>query len=177
MKAPIRPESRRRTTATKSQREHIHRPIKSTESAFASSKKDKRLIKHSTFVSKIQKQTVKLKKKRRRPSKKLVTTLESLADALPETDEPVSTEEARALHKQANDRRKALKSRPGSQKRKEKVEKAERERFGQNLAQMIGSQVGNPATQTSPLQNAPTKPHDRWSILRKFIEHNMENQT
>ncbi|KAF2100263.1 hypothetical protein NA57DRAFT_73874 [Rhizodiscina lignyota] len=114
----------------------------SSSTTFSSSKKDKRTIKHSTFVSKIAKNSATGNKKRRRPSKKLVTTLESLADALPDLgDENISGNTSELL-KQANFRHKSLKTRPGSMKRKVKMEKAERERFGMNMAQLASVQKG-----------------------------------
>ncbi|KAI9708039.1 MAG: hypothetical protein M1820_004243 [Bogoriella megaspora] len=170
--APIRPASQRRT-ATSNSREHIHRPLKPSSSAFASSKKDKRLIKHSTLVNKIQKQHAKPSiKKRRRPNKKLVTTLESLADALPDDD--VSEKPVSAAENQAEVRRKALKSRPGVQKRKEKVDKVERERFSQNLAQIIGSGATGDSQQLNESGIGIVKPNNRWEVLREFIKGNME---
>ena len=176
-KAPVRPASRRRTLTVNNRHEHIHNPIKSTDSAFASSKRDKRLIKHSAFLNKIQKQNIKLKKKRRRPSKKLVTTLESLADALPDAEQQATTEEARVSQEQENIRRKALKSRPGMQKRKERVDKAERERFSHNLAQMISSKAANPTEEAKSTQSTTNQSVDRWGVLREFIAQNMEKKT
>ncbi|KAI5297651.1 hypothetical protein KEM56_004648 [Ascosphaera pollenicola] len=52
------------------------------QNEFKTNKKDKRQIKHETFLSKIEKSRSK-KLKRWRPSKKLVANLDSLADALP----------------------------------------------------------------------------------------------
>ncbi|KAL9067312.1 MAG: hypothetical protein Q9157_006853 [Trypethelium eluteriae] len=172
--APIRPQSQRRTLKTSSQREHVHRPTKSDDSAFASSKKDKRLIKHSALVNRIQKQSFRAQRKRRRPNKKLVTTLESLADALPDVDQEAATEAARISSEQANVRRKALLSRPGLQKCKEKTNKEERERFSQNLAQMIGSKATTPGTEIGSTPNLVTKPVDRWALLREHIMQNVE---
>ena len=71
--------------------------------------------------------------KRRRPNKKLVTTLESLGDALDGVIEDGGVGEK---VKDGKIRHKSLKSRPGATKRKEKLERMERERFGRNLAQL-----------------------------------------
>ncbi|KAL9097297.1 MAG: hypothetical protein Q9165_000724 [Trypethelium subeluteriae] len=172
--APIRPASRRRTATTNSQRERVHRPIKSDDSVFASSKKDKRLIRHSALVNRIQKQNSTAKQKRRRPNKKLVATLESIADALPDVDQNAATEDTGTLHGQAKVRRKSLASRPGVQKRKEKVNKAELERFSQNLAQMIGSKATNLSAEAKSTPNSAVKPVDRWALLRGHITQNME---
>ncbi|KAI9814816.1 MAG: hypothetical protein M1827_003082 [Pycnora praestabilis] len=136
---------------------------------FANSKKDKRTIKHSSFVSKIEKADNKAKKRRRRPTKKLVATLESLADALPGNDEVGGGEQ---ITGDARIRQKSLKSRPGAMKRKEKLEMIERERFDKNMAQMaptratVGSTTGG-VTSTS----------ERWTALRAFISQTMEQKT
>ncbi|KAL4741056.1 ribosome biogenesis protein SLX9-domain-containing protein, partial [Aspergillus similis] len=82
---------------------------------FRTTKKDKRLIKHSSFVSKIEKNSTKTNK-RRRASKKLVTNLESLADALPDSETDTNGPGQVNIIKQ-----KTLKHRPGAQKRKEKI--------------------------------------------------------
>ncbi|MCV5062443.1 FAM207/SLX9 family protein, partial [Escherichia coli] len=68
----------------------LHRENNVVSDAFIDSKKDKRTIKHNAFVSRIAKTVPgsssgsSRKLKRRRPSKKLVTTLESLGDVLGE---------------------------------------------------------------------------------------------
>ena len=69
----------------------VYAPPKHREGAiisdtFIASKKDKRTIKHSAFVNRIEKAQSK-PLKRRRPNKKLKTTLEGLADALPSMEE------------------------------------------------------------------------------------------
>jgi hypothetical protein len=56
-------------------------------------------------------------KKRRRPNKKLVANLESLADALPDLDE--NDDKSEVVVGQAKIHRTSLKSRPGATKRKE----------------------------------------------------------
>ncbi|PSN71747.1 hypothetical protein BS50DRAFT_235074 [Corynespora cassiicola Philippines] len=135
------------------------------DSLFPSSKKDKRAIKHSSFVSKIEK-TAKTQK-RRRPNKKLVATLESLADALPDLggDEEGSGEIETA---QAKIQRKSLKSRPGAMKRKEKLEKMERDRFNKNLAQMAQAKSSTPAGAGSSAYA------DRWAALKSHVQSTME---
>ncbi|TAQ87295.1 hypothetical protein B7494_g4396 [Chlorociboria aeruginascens] len=101
-------------------------PSSLSSSAFTATKKDKRTIKHSTLISRIEK-SHKKPLKRRRPNKKLVATLESLADALPEVEEKEEGGEGKIKHK-------SLKSRPGAMKKREKLERMERERFGKNMA-------------------------------------------
>ncbi|PBP24847.1 xylose isomerase-like protein [Diplocarpon rosae] len=60
--------------------------------SFVNTKKDKRLIKSSSFLNRIEK-AHKKPLKRRRPNKKLVTTLENLADALPDVEDLVQDKE------------------------------------------------------------------------------------
>ncbi|SPQ18513.1 2d13d840-8b54-4b93-9980-74f20222261a [Thermothielavioides terrestris] len=130
----------------------LHRENNVVVDSFINSKRDKRLIKHSAFVSRITKASSKPSssstgKKRRRPSKKLVTTLESLGDALEDIRQameegkdgggdpqraPMDAEQAR----QGKVRHRSLKTRPGALKRKERLVKGEMERFGRNLAQL-----------------------------------------
>ncbi|KAL9577221.1 MAG: hypothetical protein Q9212_006507 [Teloschistes hypoglaucus] len=96
--APVigkRSSSRSRTSKTRSISSNpIRHTHAETASAFGTSKKDKRIIKHSALISRIEKSKHKAKK-RRRPSKKLMVSLESLGDALPEApsrDEAGATE-------------------------------------------------------------------------------------
>lgn len=147
------------------------------DDSFSSTKRDKRNIKHNIFVSRIEKVNQKDSKKRRRPGKKLVTTLESLADALPEFDDE-DTEET--VVGQAIIKRKSLKSRPGAMKRREKIEKMEKERFTKNMADMAGlvnantnATVIESSQQTAP---APNPTASRWAALRTFIEATMEQK-
>ncbi|KAI9715787.1 MAG: hypothetical protein M1812_005786 [Candelaria pacifica] len=135
---------------------------------FSSSKKDKRTIKRSSFVSKIQKANTK-PNKRRRPSKKLVTNLESLADALPDSNQIQVRDTTVGDAKMGQ---KTLRSRPGALKRKEKLEKLERERFGKNMAQMVGP-TGMDASAT---MDAESTTSSRWAALRSFISQTMEKK-
>ncbi|KAL4866069.1 hypothetical protein BDV12DRAFT_199510 [Aspergillus spectabilis] len=134
---------------------------------FRTTKKDKRLIKHSSFVSKIEKTSAK-SSKRRRASKKLVANLESLADALPEAETELKDPSQMNIIKQ-----KTLKHKPGASKRKEKLEKTERDRFAKNMAQMSSIQ---PATTTSAEPAADDSVSNRWAALRGFISQTMEQQ-
>lgn len=159
IKAPIK---KRTTARAKSAR--AARPVPAAlpkpddlESTFGSSKKDKQKIKHSSFVSKIEKSAAK-GQKRRRPNKKLVANLESLADALPGFEEG---EDGEVEVGQAKIQRKSLKSRPGATKRKEKLVKTEMERFNKNLAQLAGS-------------NTASGVQDRWAALKSHVQSTME---
>ncbi|KAL4889949.1 ribosome biogenesis protein SLX9-domain-containing protein [Aspergillus ambiguus] len=137
------------------------------DDAFRTTKKDKRTIKHSSFVSKIEKSSQKTTK-RRRASKKLATNLDSLADALPETE----TE----LNDPANQvnviKQKTLKHKPGAMKRREKLEKVERDRFAKNMAQMSNIET----TAAAESGNDSTSTSNRWSALRSFISQTMVQQ-
>ncbi|KAH6849001.1 ribosome biogenesis protein SLX9-domain-containing protein [Alternaria alternata] len=108
-------------------------------SSLPSSKRDKQKIKHSSFVSKIEKSSAKTQK-RRRPNNKLVANLESLADALPDaaTAGELETSQARIL--QPKVKLESMKRKKGAKKRKEKLDKLEKERFNANLAQLIAGQ-------------------------------------
>ncbi|KAJ5584698.1 uncharacterized protein N7459_004498 [Penicillium hispanicum] len=137
---------------------------------FRTSKKDKRQIKHATLMSKIAKNSHKTPK-RRRASKKLVTNLESLADALPD-----AADQSHDAASQVNViKQQTLRHKPGAMKRREKLEKVERDRFVRNMAQMSGLQStpatnnNNPTPQANPMAT-------RWSALRNFISQTMEQQ-
>jgi len=114
-----------------------------------------------------------------------VANLESLADALPDNDDPISaaTEQGgrsgrgAALREQANVsiiHRKSIKSRPGALKRREKVDQGERERFAKNLAEMRGKKA-NPG-ESSITPNDGQQTHSRWAALRNFISQTMERK-
>lgn len=131
---------------------------------FRTSKRDKRTIKHASFLSKIEKNSQKTSK-RRRASKKLATNLESLADALPETEVE--------LNDPANQtniiKQKTLKHKPGSMKRKQQIEKVERDRFAKNMAQLSSLQNTQPNAEQDSTSN-------RWASLRNFVSQTMEQQ-
>ncbi|OLE51932.1 MAG: hypothetical protein AUG51_20535 [Acidobacteria bacterium 13_1_20CM_3_53_8] len=128
-------------------------------------------------MSKITKSATK-KPRRRRPNKKLVTTLDSLAAALPDeqssqTGGPAGTEAVNII------RRKSIKSRPGAMKRREKLDQGERERFARNMAQMAVSTVpsspqGGGAAQSEGVAAPATS--QRWAALRGFIAQTLEQK-
>jgi len=135
-----------------------------TDDGFLNSKKDKRTIKHSAFVNRIEKNQKKTIK-RRRPSKKLITSLESLADALPDAESAEQTiGDAKIRHKSMN-------TRPGATKRREKLEKLERERFGKNMAQLT---AGSAPVEGEELQKTATA--NRWAALRGFISQTLDQK-
>ncbi|OAX83793.1 hypothetical protein ACJ72_01849 [Emergomyces africanus] len=171
----------------------------SDSSTFRTTKKDKRQIKHSVFLSKIEKPRSKTLK-RRRPSKKLITNLDSLVDALPDAGDGTNSSNAKndkhreMMASQVNIiRQKSLKHKPGAMKRKETLDRRERERFARNLAQLAA--VASPSSSTTagegsalknnnapvevtqpqtraPAENAPTS--NRWAALRNFISQTMD---
>ena len=135
--------------------------------SFPSTKEDKRRLKHSSLVSRIEKANAKTHK-RRRSSKKLVTTLESLAGALPEATQDGSDN---AITGGTRIRHASLKSRPGALKRKEQLEGLERERFAKNMAQMSTGQV--PSGDTKVHGEGANSTSSRWAALRGFIRSTM----
>ena len=78
---------------------------------------------------------------------------------------------------------KSLKHKPGAMKRKRVLEGREMERFGKNLAQLVGSvQRGGSVAKTTGEGDAAAAPAapvvaaqaDRWAALRGFIGGSME---
>ncbi|KXH59457.1 hypothetical protein CSAL01_09909 [Colletotrichum salicis] len=161
------------------------RPEAQVDDGFLTNKKDKRTMKHSAFLSKVAKTAPGSGKtlKRRRPNKKLVATMESLADALPHLDEGAQTLDQL---REGKVRHKSLKSRPGALKRKEKVVKAEVARFGASmaaLASLPGANAGAApaggagamAVEGAGAQEATTNAtSNRWAALRRHISSTME---
>ncbi|KIW30501.1 uncharacterized protein PV07_06243 [Cladophialophora immunda] len=162
-----------------------------SEPLFPSSKKDKRRIKHAELMNKVAKSTAK-RPKRRRPNKKLVTTLDALAAALPD-DYDAENDDAQGTSVSTGDRpqdqvniirRKSLKSRPGALKRREKVDKGERDRFAKNMAQLAAPRSPNEGTaETSgngvgggSTTTAIPSTSERWAALRGFIAQTLETK-
>ncbi|KAG0635392.1 ribosome biogenesis protein SLX9-domain-containing protein [Tuber brumale] len=138
-------------------------------------KKTRQSIKHSLFVSKIEKSSAPSARSRRRKAKaaqnSLITGLESLADALPSgtLDESINFTSASSKvtgrSEEGGIGRKSMKSRPGAMKRKEGVVKSECERFGKNLAIMQAGAIPGAAGGGGT-----------WAALRGFIEGTMEKK-
>ena len=124
-------------------------------------------------MSRIQKSSKK-PLKRRRPSKKLVTNLESLASALPEA--PTNSEVRTAIG-DAKIRHRSMKSRPGAMKRKEALLNVERERFNKNMAQMASLDVDRAEVKkTEATAESNGGSSGRWQALREFIQQTMEQR-
>lgn len=148
--------------------------------AFKLSKQDKRAIKHNQLLHKVREAGIskdkKAKPRRRRPGKKLdaAEDLGGLGEALAEVEgewEGVSDDEEKEGGKGSGKMKmKSLKTRPGAMKRKARMEGMEVERFGRNLAQMMGSN-------TQPVREGDAGgdgQKDRWTALRAFIGSTME---
>jgi hypothetical protein len=147
-----------------------HREGATISDSFINSKRDKRVIKHSAFINRIEKAHQK-PIKRRRPSKKLVATMESLVDALPDVQELVDGNNGKV-------KMKSLKSKPGVMKRKEKVERMERERFGKNFSMLMGGRkeegvIAVPMGEGVGETEVPKKT-GRFAALKAWAESNME---
>ncbi|KAI0869732.1 ribosome biogenesis protein SLX9-domain-containing protein [Hypoxylon argillaceum] len=158
---------------------------------FTSSKKDKRIIKRSAFMSRVEKTNQKTLK-RRRPGKKLVTNLQSLADALPDLLADGETEEGLRQLREGKIRHKSLRMRKGALKKKEKIVKGEMDRFSHSLAQLNAMGVaaagadtqvenGSEATDGQAQAQSEAQTHgptastaSRWAALRGFISSTME---
>ncbi|KAK4224791.1 ribosome biogenesis protein SLX9-domain-containing protein [Podospora fimiseda] len=164
----------------------LHRENNHVTDSFINSKRDKRTIKHSAFVSKISSSSSITKRKTlkgRRPNKKLVTTLNSLGDALDDITQEIAEEDAEKPE-EGKVRHKSLKSKPGALKKKEKVIKSELERFGRNLAQLAAvseekkeemKMVVEKEEKTQQPQAVPAAAtSNRWAALRGFIASTME---
>ncbi|MCJ1474643.1 hypothetical protein MMC13_003303 [Lambiella insularis] len=148
----------------------------STDDAFKSTKEDKRRIKHSKLISRIEKANTKVKKPRR-PSKKLLANLESLVDALPDPDEKGKSTGETVIG-DARIRHRSLKSKPGAMKQRAKLEKLEMNRFSQNMAQMahVTGDGDNRSTTDDVIQTGQdaTGGSGRWAALRGFIQSTLD---
>ncbi len=132
-------------------------------SAFVASKRDKRVIKRSLFLNRISKSSS-APKRRRRPNKKLVTNLDSLAAALHEAEHASSGCDAAGGRGQAKHR--SLKSKPGAMRRKEKLEKLERETFAKNMAHLACAVPREEIANINPTEASRAV---RWELLRKSL--------
>lgn len=139
---------------------------------FKTSKRDKRKIKHAQLLSKISKSQP--RRRRRRPAKRLVTTLDSLLEALP--DETVDRNAGTQLQEQVHIiQRQSVTSRSGALKRREKLDKSERDRFANNMAQMaISRSSGDRQDETGSCDKPTTSA--RWTALRGFISQTLERR-
>ncbi|PMB64814.1 hypothetical protein BM221_009658 [Beauveria bassiana] len=153
--------------------------------SFSSSKRDKRIIKHSSFLSRVAESGVsktssssssrKNKRTGRGRSKQLSTTLEGLADALPELQDGAEAPQGKIRHK-------SIKSKKGALKRKEQVVKGEMERFGVSMAQLAGTREQERAGELMKKKmegeggggQGSVGGSSRWAALRGYISSTME---
>jgi hypothetical protein len=104
--------------------------------------------------------------------------MEGLADALPDVEDLLKGK----MGAEGKIKMKSLRSKPGALKRKEKLERVERERFGRNMAQIMGVKeevnvvpaavmdVEGSAV-TASVQGATSS---RFAALRAWVNTNME---
>ncbi|KAJ4854932.1 ribosome biogenesis protein SLX9 domain-containing protein [Trichoderma breve] len=159
----------------------------STTDSFLSSKRDKRTIKHSSFVSRISSSSrisKSSKPRRGRGAKKSATlnSLDSLADALPE----LADGEGAAEILDGKIKHQSLRSKKGALKRKERLLKGEMARFGVSMAQLSHlpaqtqsavPEAEKPSVASLPVSSAPTSASaasNRWAALRGYISATME---
>jgi len=69
-------------------------------------------------------------------------------------------------------RHRSLKIRPGALKRREKLEKMERDRFGKNMAQLVAGRANMLTARAGGEQQSETS--SRWAALRGFISGTLE---
>jgi hypothetical protein len=186
------------------------------EAAWRTSKKDKRAMKHSVLMNKVRDAGVRKSKPRRPNNKlktdleslaDALPEIEGMADGSGEDDEwegvesedgegSMAVDGAEGLRKKRRRFRKvpgegkmemkSLKHKPGAMKRKRVLEGREMERFGKNLAQLVGSvqrgadfQAGAAGSADakkgeSAVGQGPSAQADRWAALRGFIGGSME---
>ncbi|KZZ90485.1 hypothetical protein AAL_07171 [Moelleriella libera RCEF 2490] len=132
---------------------------------FLRSKRDKRLMKHSLFVSRIAASSAGISKKaaarRRRPKNKLVTSLDALADALPDLTTSNGKDGQDALLAAAGKvRHRSIKSKKGALRKKETIVRGEMERFGVNMAHLTGARESHPTTEETGTRSQKTYGED-----------------
>ncbi|KAI4280955.1 MAG: hypothetical protein L6R38_004043 [Xanthoria sp. 2 TBL-2021] len=171
-RSAIRARASKTSSTTSNPTRHTH---PKAQNAFSTTKKDKRMIKRSALISRIEKSKAQ-PKKRRRPSKKLVADLEALAAALPDApprdDQVTETGIARIRHR-------SLKSKPGAMKKREKIISREKDRFNRNMAQMAAVQSpasGQIDTSQSTSTDADGQSRSKWAALRSHIQQTMDHR-
>jgi hypothetical protein len=105
----------------------------------------------------------------------LVANLESLADALPDV-----TEQSEAQRRSAGKGSivKSIKIKPGASKKKAKIVKEERERFGKNLAvlsQAVSDAAISSQSQSGSVQEGPVAKNNTWAVLRQHLQNTVGN--
>jgi hypothetical protein len=130
-------------------------------------------MKRSLLLSKVRKSSDKksASTRRRRPSKKLAASLEALATTLPEL--PANGASAKSTSSSSVAAAKAgmaesLERKRGLTKRREKMVKAETQRFGQNLA--ILSLAGAAGAPGEAGKGSGPSREGSWKALRRHLE-------
>lgn len=154
---------------------------------FNMTKRDKRTIKHNLILNRVREGAIEKAgtgKKSRRPAKKLKTDIASLEDALPDLEDDgdewegfdedmnmtgeggmgTRTRSKKQRGGQGKMEMKSLKHKPGAMKKKAEMEGREKERFGKNLAGLMGG-GGDDGSEGGD---------KRWEALRGFIGETME---
>lgn len=108
-----------------------------------------------------------------------------MADALP-TDDDHNTDAQGAAGERAEDqvniiKRNSMKSKPGALKRREKLDKGERDRFARNMAQLAAPRPVARADQENAgveksVKTAIPSANERWAALRGFISQTLETK-
>ena len=116
------------------------------------------------------------KPRRRRPNKKLVTTLDALADALPQQEEGQNSSHAVEKERDPSSiiTRKSMKSRPGAMKRREKIDREELERFAKNMAQMSAPRTDGDGS--AGQIHTPSTASEKLAAMRNFIAQTLEQK-
>jgi hypothetical protein len=123
--------------------------------------------------------------KRRRPNKKLVTNLESLGDVLGDI-EVAAASGLKGKEGEGKLKQKTLKVGRGASKKRFKAERMERERFGKNMAQLMGTEQKQridleaadklAVGEATELVGGTSSTGSRWAALRGFISQTMEQK-
>ncbi|KAL6818363.1 ribosome biogenesis protein SLX9 domain-containing protein [Trichoderma sp. SZMC 28013] len=160
----------------------------STTDSFLSSKRDKRTIKHSSFVSRISSSSSRISKSSSKPRRRgaaankssaTLSSLDSLADALPE----LADGEGAAEILDGKIKHQSLRSKKGALKRKERLLKGEMARFGVSMAQLSHlpaqtqsaiPEAEKPSATSSIAPTPAPAPSNRWAALRGYISATME---
>ncbi|PFH63442.1 hypothetical protein XA68_10034 [Ophiocordyceps unilateralis] len=160
---------------------------------FLSTKRDKRMIRQSAFLSRVAlssasrvvKPSSRRRRRHHRPNNQVLESLKSLAEALPRLED--------GRHDTAAHRHRSLPSKPGALKRRQRIVGGEMERFRASMARLatvavgdtIGAQKtppdgGDDARQSSVDASADGSPSQppavagRWAALRGYISATME---
>ena len=143
------------------------------------SKRDKRLMKHSVLVSKARAsaRVTKPSIKKRRPAKKLkaAQNLDELVASLPDVS-AAPHEEPRSSKERRPPASAGLVSKPGVQRRRDRIAQSERARFSKNLALMNAHPKPPPSQEEQSAQqdNTSSPNSSHWAALRQHISETLK---